>query len=70
LKQPSFKPLTVVLSALLGAAHTSGAPPEARVAIMIGPLRVCRARRSMPFFRNNPLSAPTQIGIMVSLWPP
>ena len=34
-KHPSFMPLAVELSALLGAAHTSGAPPEASVAIMI-----------------------------------
>ena len=69
-KQLSLKPLTDELSALLGAAHTSGTPPEARVAIMIGPLRVCSTRRSTPYLRNMPFSAPTHIGTMVSLWPP
>ncbi len=69
-KQPSLRPLAVVLSALLGADQTSGVPPEARVAIMIGPLRVWSARKSKPYLRNSPFSAPSQIGIMVSLWPP
>ena len=52
-KQLSFKPPTEALIALLGAAQTSGTPPEARVAIMIGPLRVCSTRGSTPYFRTD-----------------
>jgi hypothetical protein len=66
-KQVSLKPLTDAFTALLGAAHTSGTPPEARVDIMIGPLRVCRALGSTPYFLKRPFSIPTHIGAMVSL---
>ena len=41
--------------------------PEAKVAIMIGPLRVCNTRGSIPCFLNRPRSTPTHIGAMVSL---
>ena len=66
-KQVSLSPLAAVLIALLGAAHTTGVPPETSVAIMIGPLRVCSTRGSTPYLRKMPFSMPTQSGIMVSL---
>ena len=69
-KQPSFMPPTVALKALLGAAQTKGAPPDASVAIMIGPLRVCSTLGSSPCFLNKPFSMPTHSGAIVSLWPP